>query len=372
MAERTGIQWTDHTHNPWSGCTKISAGCANCYAANLPPAMRRHAIWGDGGQRVRASDAYLRQPFAWDQKAEKDGVRRRVFCASVADVFEARPELDRWRDHLMATIALTPSLDWQLLTKRPEYAVAYLSNPDLYERVLTAANQIRQDIPRLNRIPISDPTHGLAAWWPNLWIGTSVENQEAADTRIPHLLKIPAAVRFLSMEPLLGPVDVSQWLSVRPCACDAKGDVNPFRTCSETPCAARIGWAIIGGESGNKARPMHPDWARKVRDQCIAAGVPFFFKQWGMLAPGEEIDAAGNGWAGMYECDPRDGGAPRFYVHTDGHRGQDKSSAADAQNGWAELLWVGKTAAGNMLDGRQWAQFPDSTGNQQLLFEVPK
>ena len=338
MAERTGIQWTDHTHNPWSGCTKISAGCANCYAANLPPAMRRHAIWGDGGQRVRATDAYLRQPFAWDRKAEKDGVRRRVFCASVADVFEARPELDPWREDLLKTIAATPHLDWQLLTKRPEYAVKFLAGRTLP---------------------------------PNLWMGTSVENQEAADIRIPHLLKIPAAVRFLSMEPLLGAVDVSRWLSVRPCACDAKGDVNPFRTCAETPCAARVGWVIVGGESGPKARPMHPDWARKLRDQCVAAGVPFFFKQWGMLAPGEEIDAAGNGWAGMYECDPRDGGVPRLYVHTDGQRGQDKSSVVDAQNGWAELLWVGKSAAGNMLDGRQWAQFPDSTGNQQPLFGVP-
>lgn len=300
MAERTGIQWTNHTFNPWSGCTKVSAGCANCYAANLPPAMRRHAIWGDGGQRVRASDAYLDQPHKWNWKAEKDGVRRRVFCASVADVFEARPELDPWREDLLKTIAATPHLDWQLLTKRPEYAAKFLEG---------------------RALP------------PNLWIGTSVENQEAADTRIPHLLKIPAAVRFLSMEPLLGPVDID------PATCQYCGNHggniglasdNATPWCTECdneagfgwwldPCANEnqpgISWVIAGCESGHRARPMQTDWVRSIRDQCVAAGVPFFFKQ-----------------------------------------------AMDDD---------GKIVGDPDLDGRQWSQFPGLPGNQQPLFGVP-
>lgn len=332
MAEHTGIQWTDHTYNPWSGCSKISAGCANCYAANLPPAMRRHAVWGDGGQRVRASASYLDQPHKWNRKAEKDGVRRRVFCASVADVFEARPELDPWREDLLKTIAATPHLDWQLLTKRPEYAAKLLAG---------------------RALP------------PNLWIGTSVENQEAADTRIPHLLKIPAVVRFLSMEPLLGPVDVSRWLSARPCACDAKGDVSPFRTCSETPCAARIGWAIIGGESGNKARPMHPDWARKVRDQCIAAGVPFFFKQWGEWAPADEDTPIPTGARFMDRAE----GDVTDRTHLILGENRERPCPADICE--AVMVKVGKAAAGNMLDGRQWAQFPEPTDNHPTLFGAP-
>lgn len=355
MSANTSISWTHHTFNPWSGCAKISAGCTNCYAANLPPAMRRHAVWGEGGERIPASESYWRQPLTWDRAAAKLGKRHRVFCASVADVFEAREDLDAWRDRLMALIALTPNLDWQLLTKRPEYAASYLSRPDLYRRILDAApffrftpgsGGIRRASDRMG-IGISDPTD-LATWWPNLWIGTSVEDQRAADERSPHLLKIPVRVRFLSMEPLLGPVDLGA-IPVE--------DMRPICGWTQTPENARpkgpahvnvlsgltdtghtlkstINWVIVGGESGHKARPMNPAWARSIRDQCVAAGVPFHFKQWGEWTP--EI-------SGIDLNDADDKNAV--------HRFDDEEI----------VVRVGKHNAGRLLDGRTWDQLPEAT-----------
>lgn len=344
------IEWAHHTFNPWSGCEKVSAGCANCYAAALPPGMRRGAEWGKDRPRGPASDAYWRQPVAWDRAAAKAGERHRVFCASTADVFEAREDLDPWRDRLMALIALTPNLDWLLLTKRPEYAGSYLAAPGLYHRILDAApffrlgTRRRDGIARSNDrslIGISDPTD-LAVWWPNLWIGTSVEDQAAADERIFHLLRIPARVRFLSMEPLLGPVRLDSVLtSVK----DHGYDPHP------------IAWVIVGGESGRRARPMHPDWARALKDQCVAAGVPFFFKQWGEWAP----EQAGNDWTGMYEFDPRDGGAPRHYWADSPYRrlARDVAGRQPGEVGGDTcVLRVGKVAAGRVLDGRTWDQVP--------------
>lgn len=222
MGTDTKIEWAHHTFNPWSGCEKVSAGCANCYAAALPPGMRRGAEWGKDRPRVVASESYWRQPLTWNRAAAKAGERHRVFCASTADVFEANEELDDDRARLFFLIKVTPHLDWLLLTKRPEYAVEWWRR------------QTGQ------------------AWPANAWIGTSVEDQAAADARIPHLLKLPARVRFLSMEPLLGAV---------------------------APDLTGISWVIVGGESGRRARPMHPEWARSLRDQCTAAGVAFFMKQ---------------------------------------------------------------------------------------------
>lgn len=228
MGDTTKIEWADHTFNPWSGCAKISAGCTNCYAAALPPKMRREADWGPLAERMPAGDAYWAQPQAWSRAAERDGVRRRVFCASTADVFEDRAELDPWRIRLWGLIDRTPHLDWLLLTKRPERMASWAAE------------------------------HG----WPvNAWAGVSVENQAAADERVPHLLRVPAPVRFLSCEPLLGPVDVSPWLG-------------------------QLAWIIVGGESGRLARPMHPSWVRSLREQAASGGVPFLFKQWGHSAPG--------------------------------------------------------------------------------------
>jgi protein gp37 len=273
MSELTNISWTDSTHNPWSGCAKISAGCANCYAANLPPAMRRHAVWGPTGTRVRASESYLRQPFAWDAKAQRAGVRHRVFCASVADVFEDRADLDPWREDLWETIKATPWLDWQLLTKRPHVAARWAE---------------------------SHP-------WPvNAWIGTSVEDQAAADERIPHLLRVPARVRFLSCEPLIGAVDLDK-LWCHNCETDEHVRFDPPAQPWCIECDSEVGgaewldacadqrqrgvsWVITGGESGRNARPMSPGWALDIIRQCQAANVPVFHKQMGSAwAPAHNV-----------------------------------------------------------------------------------
>ena len=265
MAENSKIEWTDHTFNPWTGCQKVSPACDNCYAESW--AKRSGLVkWGPGEDRRRTSASYWQQPLKWNRIAERDGVRRKVFCASLADVFDnAVPT--RWRDDLWHVIAMTPHLDWLLLTKRP------------------------QNIAKM----LPDPRTGAPAWgggWPNVWLGTTVENQEEVNRRIPHLLAVPAARRFLSCEPLLGPIDfdavprtMGAWpplWNVLSGYCSKhfpqrRGNVA-FR-CGCPQQLPSIDWVICGGESGPPARPMHPDWARSLRDQCQAAGVPFFFKQ---------------------------------------------------------------------------------------------
>jgi protein gp37 len=235
MSENSKIEWTDHTFNPWWGCTRVSEGCVNCYAETF--ARRFGVRWGPQAERRIASPSTWAQPMVWNRKARREGVRRRVFCASMADVFEDRRELDAARLRLFRLIDDTPHLDWLLLTKRPENVISLIDG-----------------------LWIDD---GIPA---NVWIGTSVENQDMADKRIQEILKIPARVRFLSCEPLLGPVNIDWHLTQR-------GDDG----CIDHG----IDWVICGGESGRGARPMQPDWALSLMDQCFAASVPFFFKQWG-------------------------------------------------------------------------------------------
>ena len=301
MSDSTSIEWTDATFNPWSGCTKVSPGCANCYAANLPPSMRRGAVWGDSNPRIVASDAYWAQPHAWNRKAAKEGKRMRVFCASTADVFEARDDLDPHRARLFNLIVETPWLDWQLLTKRPEHARKWW--------------EAREDEAR---------REGGEAWWPaNAWIGTSVENQEQAEIRIPHLQQIPARVRFLSAEPLLGP------LSLPIAAFDGSGSFSAMDG---------IHWVIVGGESGRgtNVRPMHPQWVRDIRDDCARAGVPFLFKQWGR-------------WVTEAQA-PDDIVLPASSWQARGWKRSDPT-----------VYDVGKVEAGRLLDGVTHDGFPERT-----------
>lgn len=303
MAENSKIEWTHHTMNPWRGCQKVSPGCANCYAETM---SKRNpgtlGIWGPEGTRVVASEAQWKLPHKWNREAEAAGERRRVFCASLADVFEDwdgpmsdpqgqrlywidsnpivmgsestepyEPEAGDWlvtmddiRRRLFEVIDQTPWLDWLLLTKRPENVLRMSSR--WWESLMSVPG--------------------------NVWIGTSVENQEQADKRIPELLKVPAAVRFLSMEPLLGPVDLTNvedstrekiWV-------DCLGGVfsrfvknNP----DVPPCGityeAVVNWVIVGGESGPSARPCDLEWIRSILDQCQGAGVPVFIKQIGAI-----------------------------------------------------------------------------------------
>jgi protein gp37 len=220
--KNSSIEWTHHTFNPWQGCTKVSAGCAHCYAETLSNRWGKD-LWGPGKERQRTSAAYWRQPIAWDKEAEKAGERRRVFCASMADVFdEAAPLM--WKGDLMLLIEKTPSLDWLLLTKRPENARGMFRD----------------------------------FWFPyvfhNVWLGVSCEDHPSYVSRNNSLSQISAKVRFLSCEPLLGKITLGARLP---------------------------DWVIVGGESGPKARPMEVEWARYLRDQCSAAGIPFFLKQMG-------------------------------------------------------------------------------------------
>lgn len=248
MGVETAIGWTDHTFNPWWGCVRVSPGCNHCYAETFAK-RTGNDVWGKNADRRRFGDKHWNEPRKWNRKAEQDGVRRRVFCASMADVFEDRDDHEEDRERLWELVEATPHLDWQLLTKRP-------------------ANV-------LDMVP-SDWLGGVEEWsgWPdNVWIGTTVEDQQRADERIPLLLDIPAPVRFLSCEPLLGPVDLD---GVWGYPGSAEGDLL-----DNWP----IHWVIVGGESGPKHRPLDLAWARSLREQCDLAGVPFFFKQVGGRTP---------------------------------------------------------------------------------------
>ncbi|MBL9086234.1 MAG: phage Gp37/Gp68 family protein [Planctomycetia bacterium] len=225
MSIGTGIEWTDATFNPWTGCTKVSPGCKFCYAALFDSRHlhEKQSHWGPGARRMPASEAQWEQVAALNRRAEKRGTPLRVFCASMADVFESEAPVAQQK-RLWETIAATPHLRWQLLTKRPE-------------RVL-------ETIPEAWRV--TPP--------PNVWYGTSVESADYL-RRVAELQKVPAAVRFLSVEPLLGSIPLMP--------------------------LDGIGWVILGGESGPHARPMEAEWAREIRDQVVRVGVPLFFKQWG-------------------------------------------------------------------------------------------
>lgn len=189
MAENSKISWTHHTFNPWMGCAKVSPGCKHCYAETLVTGRMGLPVWGAHADRKITADSTWKEPYRWQKKARAAGERHRVFCASLADVFEPRPELAPVRARLFSMIESTPDLDWLLLTKRPE-------------RMAQLAAEA-----------------GWCEWWPsNVWAGTTAENQEEADRRIPHLLQVPAKVRFLSCEPLLGPLDLVGWADRAPAA----------------------------------------------------------------------------------------------------------------------------------------------------------
>lgn len=252
MAETSKIEWTDATFNPWVGCTKVSPACDHCYAEGWAKRSGAPELWT--GARRRTTDAYWRQPQKWNAESPaKHGRRTRVFCASLADVFDNQvPE--QWREALFELIKSTPNLQWLLLTKRP------------------------QNIARM-----------LPADWgwgyENVSLGVTAENQVEADRRIPLLLSWPARSYFVSCEPLLGPVDLTRLTFGATTFNALTGERHQGGV--TYPTDARLNWVIAGGESGGNARPSHPDWFRSVRDQCAEAGAAFLFKQWGEWAPGE-------------------------------------------------------------------------------------
>lgn len=319
MAENTKIEWADHTFNPWTGCTKVSPGCDGCYAEAW--AKRSGTVqWGPGAARRRTTAANWRLPLKWNAQAAAEGRRLRVFCASLADVFdnEVSPE---WRADMFELIAATPHLDWLLLTKRVGNAHRMLDlTMDAIDRRQALGTA------KVERLP----------WpWSNVWLGATVVNQEEADRDIPKLLAVPARVRFLSVEPMLGPVDLSIPLNV--CQFDERSAWSPRNLRSHD---TGLHWVICGGESGPHARPMHPDWARSLRDQCAAAGVPFLFKQWGEWLPVELPSGE--------ECYAEDGSDRQF-------EGRVRVQRAGHQ----DFARIGKVAAGRLLDGLEHNGFPE-------------
>jgi protein gp37 len=300
--KNTPIEWAHHTVNFWWGCTfaklldgSVREECKNCYALLLSKLFSRgKATWGSDGRRWVRHEAARRELYKLDKSAWKRGVRERVFINSMSDTFEDRRDLDEAREMLWGACSFVSNIDMLLLTKRPENVTRMV------------------------------PPSWLKNWPAHVWIGTTAGTQAAADQAIPELLAIPSAVRFLSMEPLLGPVDLASM--------KIAGTVN-----WSLLGADGIDWVIVGGESGPRARPMHPAWATTLRDQCKVAGVPFFFKQWGEWMPARQV----GDMLGVQELSRR----KRIMVETD-------TSLP------AVCVRVGTNISGRLLDGVVHNEFP--------------
>jgi protein gp37 len=287
MGERSGIEWTEATWNPWHGCLKVSPGCKNCYM------YTEKARYGQDPMLVVRSKTLFNEPLKWVRSGKPP---KFCFTCSWSDFFIE--QADDWRAEAWQVIKATPEITYQILTKRPERIVAHLPAD-------------------------------WGAGYPNVWLGVSAEDQEYADKRIPLLLSVPAQVRWISAEPLLGPIDLEPYLGNREFV-DFKQGLN---------------WVVVGGESGPGARPMHPEWARELRDQCTSVGVAFFFKQWGEYKPGSEL---------------------RQHNTVVLHNGTvlTMDQAADYLKRYhmdfaTVMARVGKKAAGAVLDGREWKEMPD-------------
>lgn len=365
MGEHTEISWCDHTFNPWIGCTKVAPACDGCYAEALMDKRHHRVEWGapgkGAGTRSRTSEANWREPLKWNRKAAESGTRPFVFCASLADVFDnqAPPE---WRENLFDLIADTPHLVWLLLTKRPQNIV---------------------DMVRRDGALAGNGTHYLPG---NVALGTTIEDQEHADRNVPHLLRAKAELgalfAFVSCEPLLGPINLRQWLFDWGCNCGFGGDdtkdhcpncgwigyaaeefapcpdcgeeLTDYYACPECtatneegfgPNSVWLDWIITGHETDQldfKARPTHPGWTRALRDQAAAAGVPYHHKQngeWARQSLVGQMDGCfiGDRWSNEVPWNP--GGHPEIVV------GMER---------------IGKKRAGRHLDGVLHDARPDA------------
>lgn len=296
MGEHTTIQWTESTWNPIRGCSRVSTGCEHCYAESVAarfsgPGLPYEGLIQIGKQgprwngKVRFVDEHLADPLRW-------GKRRRIFVNSMSDLFHDGVS-DEQISAIFGVMASASRHTFQVLTKRPERMREWVKGRTLRDVEDAASDALEAGRARGHARVWPSAGHGWPL--PNVHLGVSVENQEAANARIPLLLETPAAVRWVSAEPLLGPVRLSA------IARNTGG----------------LDWVVVGGESGAAARPMSAAWARSLRDQCVAAGVPFFFKQWGEYAPRPDADD--------------------------------------------DLVHIGKKAAGREIDGRTWDEMPGAT-----------
>jgi protein gp37 len=307
MGDRSAIEWTNATWNVITGCSKVSSGCKNCYAERLFP----RAYPGREFTDVRTHPERLKLPLKWKRL-------RRIFVNSMSDMFhDAVP--DQFIGRCFGVMAEAHWHTFQILTKRPQRMLDWSKGVAHYPRGDRSLN----------------PSMG---WPPNAWLGVSVEDQKTADERVPLLLKTPAKIRFVSYEPALGPVDF------RHVQLGGEEEIDALTG----EYGLHLDWVIAGGESGPRARPSHPDWFRIVRGQCQAAGVAFFFKQWGEWQPWEDAK-------GLVE---------RFQTAR-------VKRFPDAEPGigeWADVVRVGKKTAGRLLDGREWSEYPETKHVDKLLW----
>lgn len=416
MAQNTEISWTHHTFNAWIGCDKVSPGCKYCYAEADMDTRRGRVRWGQGQPRSRTkTESQVRRWNRWVEQGlcgacghtrewHREGPchrvkgrsltgklcpcdgfveKPRVFSASLSDWLDEEVPIE-WLQSLLTLIAETPHLTWLLLTKRPENWETRIGDACAFD----------------DPDGETDPPPGacLAADWlngdppPNVWLGVTVENQELADLRIPQLIEIPALVKFLSLEPLLGPVDLGRWIGDWDChQCgerfwsdgirgpgitsvdwlDTGPSTDAIPVCPRCNYEsldkedATIGeveeeplpfhWAIVGGESGKNARPMHPVWARDLREQCVSSRVAYHFKQWGAWRPkltgvaGEpEPLCTGGNWMTM----DHDG---EVFELTTPWNGRELD---DSETQEVVMVRLGKRAAGRVLYGRTWDELP--------------
>lgn len=367
MSSESGIIWTDSTWSPVTGCTKVSAGCKNCYAEREVDIRwsknPKSIFYGRAFADVRCHEEMLKQPLYWKKP-------RKIFVCPRGDLFH--PDVpDNFITDVFMVMAAASKHTFQVLTKRPERMRDFMLHlmakpmPDSVRDAALDRARWFEDADAMDDYIQQQIEDGF----PNVWLGVSIEDQATADERIPLLLQTPATVRWISAEPLLGSVDVSRWINPTGVTCPdvcpdthyvADGDVETFVsngetiplcpycgiTASWTGYDAGIDWIVAGGESGAKARPMHPEWTRSLRDQCVAAGVPFLFKQHGEFLGGlevanEQIDASKSGG----------------WVSLDGayHNGNDRSAFRE---GDAHVYRCGTKAAGRLIDGQEWNQYP--------------
>lgn len=315
MANKSKIEWTEATWNPTTGCSKVSQGCAHCYAERewkRLSANPKSVYYGRRFVDVREHPERLGLPVRWEKP-------RMIFVDSMSDLFHPNINL-HYIDRVFAIMAMTPQHTYQILTKRAERMANYLGKD---------GREIAIKVELMDLCAVNGWGWLEFDWpLPNVWIGVSTEDQKTADERIPELLKAPAAVRFVSCEPLLGSIDIGKAI---PCGYYCDEAVGHVDHAFWTPgIHSPINWVIAGGESGPEARPMNPDWVRSLRDQCQKANVPFFFKQWGEWLP--------------YDQDPE---SPMFGVRPDPMLNEGYS--------WR---MVGKKKAGRLLDGMEYNQYP--------------